>query len=59
MISSSSFIQGTPILADAFVYDSQEEAQEVLYNDLRLKLSEYFVMFIEEKELFEARLKDK
>lgn len=57
MISSSSFIQGTPILSDAFVYDSQEEAQEVLRDDWRLKLSEYFIMFIEEKELFEAKLK--
>ena len=58
MVSSSTFIEGTPILSDAFIYDTQTEAEEVLRDDRRLKFSHYFVCFIEDKELFEARLKD-
>jgi hypothetical protein len=58
LIMSTSFIKGTPLLSDAFIYDTQEEAQEELDKDWRLKLNEYFVVFIEEKELFEAKLKD-
>lgn len=55
---SSTFIEGTPILSDALIYDTQAEAEEVLHDDKRLLFNHYFVCFIEDKELFEARLKD-
>ena len=56
-LMSSTFIEGTPYLSDAFIYDTQKEAEEVLYNDMRLQYSSYFVASIEDRELFEARLK--
>jgi hypothetical protein len=58
-LMSSTLIEGTPYLSDAFIYDSQKEAEEVLYNDMRLQYSRYFIYFIEDKELFEARLAGK
>ena len=54
---SSTLIEGTPRLSDAFIYDCQKEAEEVLFNDMRLQYSNYFVATIEHRELFEARLK--
>ena len=56
-LMSSTLIEGTPYLSDAFIYDTQKEAEEVLYNDMRLQYSSYFVASIEDRELFEARLK--
>jgi hypothetical protein len=57
MILSSTLIPGTPRLSEAYVYESQKEAEEILYDDMRLQYSSYFVATIEDRELFEARLK--
>ena len=49
---------GTPKLSETVVFDTAEEALDTLRRNERLKLHEYYVVVIDEKDLFKAKLKD-